>query len=203
MSIRGRASRTTAVVMLACAILTLVAPGPAQARPPGDDALFVYGVSAHAEWEVVDGAFVTRYAAHAVRFVSDVYPGEIHTDVGVLRRRCRVTELERARCNFRPKDGVDENVEVAWDPTLSEVKLSFTYRGHDHAVVWHGEGDHTVRPGVYEPPGLVGASAYIVRSATASGSIYGDRVTTKNVLRDETYMWEGGFTWRWIGSERW
>ena len=120
-----------------------------------------------------------------------------------MRRRCLVSALKRGGCQFKPKGGVDENVEVVWDPSLSEVTLTFTYRNHEHEVLWRGHGDHTVRPRVYEPPGLVGASAYVIRSATASGSIYGDNIKTTNVLQGETYMWEGGSTWRWIGANGW
>jgi hypothetical protein len=201
---RSRSSLRRAVpTLVAAALMALVSPTPAQAQPGGNDTLLAFGVSALAEWRVFDGPFVTRYSAHAARFVSDAYPGEVHTDVGVMRRRCRVSALEREKCQFRPKDGVDENVQVEWDPALSEVKLSFTYRNHDHRVVWRGEGDHTVRPHVYQPPTLVGASAYVIRRATASGSIFGDRVRASTVLQDETYMWEGGFAWQWIGSHGW
>lgn len=195
--------RRTATTLVAAVLVALVSPAAAHAQPGRNDTLFVFGVSAHAEWRVFEGRFVTRYSAHAVRFVSDAYPGEFHTDVGVMRRRCLVAALQRDDCQFRPKDGLDENVQVEWDPALSDVELSFTYRNHDHHVVWRGEGEHTVRPRVYEPPTLVGASAYVIRRATASGSIYGDRVRANTVLEDETYMWEGGFAWQWIGSGGW
>jgi hypothetical protein len=200
---RRRSRHRTAAGLVAGVLLGLASPASVQAQPLRDSALFVFGVSAHAEWEVYEGRFVTRYAAHAVQFVSDMYPGQVHTDVGVMRRRCLVTALERARCQFRPKDGVDENVEVVWDPLMSEVSLTFRYRNHDHEVEWRGEGDHAVRPRVHTPPGLVGASAHVIRRATAQGSIYGDRVRTQSVLEDETYMWEGGFVWEWIGPMEW
>jgi hypothetical protein len=174
--------------------------GPAQAQPIGDEALFVWGTSAHAAWEVVEGRHVTRYAAWAVRYVSDVYPGQVHTDVGVLRRRCRMPVFKAGGCQFRPKDGVDENVDLFWDPSLSEVRLSFTYRNHDHAVTWVGRGDHSVDPAAHAPPGFVGVSGYVSRRATASASIYGDRVGRKSIVPGETYMWQGGFTWKWIST---
>jgi len=202
MGTRGIVRRTVSS-LAAAALVALLSPLPAQAQPGSNDTLLAFGVSALAEWRVFEGRFVTRYSAYAARFVTDAYPGEVRTDVGVMRRRCLVSALERDDCQFRPKDGVDENVQVEWDPALSEVKLSFTYRNHDHHVVWRGEGDHTVRPHVYQPPTLVGASAYVIRRATASGSIYGDRVRARTVLHDETYMWEGGFAWQWIGSGGW
>lgn len=199
MRIKGGGPRRKVVTLIAGALLAVASP-TAGAQPLGDEGLFVWGVSAHAEWKVHEGRFVTRYAAHAVRFVSDVYPGEVHTDVGVLRRRCRMVTFKAGGCEFRPKDGVDENVEILWDPSLSEVTLNFTFRDHDHAVQWRGHGDHDVRPTVHQPPGLVGVSAYVVRSATATGSIYADRVKANNVVKGETYMWEGGFTWKWVSS---
>ena len=158
----------------------------------------IAAISAHAEWRVVQGRQVTRYAAWGVRFAAPEYYSEVRTDVGVLRRRCSLRVDRAGGCNFRPKDGVDSEIDFLWDPTLSEINLTFKYRGQMHSVTWLGQGEHQVRPNAEPVPPFVALGATVSRSATASGTIYGDSVGRKGLIQEETHIWQGGHVWNWI-----
>ena len=180
----------------------LLSPSGASAHDARPDIPYVESavaaVSAHAEWRVVNGNRVTRYAAWGVRIVAPEYYSDVHTDVGVLRRQCTLRADRGGDCNFRPRDGVDSEIDFLWDPTLSQINLTFKYRNHTHSVTWVGRGEHQVSHGAAVSPPLYGISPIVSRSATASGTIYGDAVGRKGLVREETHVWQGGLLLSWV-----
>jgi hypothetical protein len=139
-----------------------------------------------ADWMRLNGASGNWYIATATRFPSDA---GIETFGGVGKGMCFVdrsfvTCIAMIRIKRLPLDA------FTMDPAMTTAELKVSQQGREHQVTWTGEGE---APNASSETGSGPKGAHVAlissRDATASGTIFGRKVTTRK--HDLAEMFEG------------